>query len=45
MLPEDFLVCLACFQNCFTVPSFERFVTLMTGLHSRTYYFSIPPFR
>ena len=31
MLPEDFLLCLACFQNCFTVPSFERFVTLMTG--------------
>jgi len=31
MLPEDFLFCLACFQNCFTAPSFERFVTLMTG--------------
>jgi hypothetical protein len=31
MLPEDFFLCLACFQNCFTAPSFERFVTLMTG--------------
>lgn len=31
MLPEDFLLCLACFQNCFTAPSFERFVTLTTG--------------
>jgi len=30
MLPEDFLLCLACFQNCFTAPSFERFVTLTT---------------
>lgn len=31
MLPEDFLLCLACFQNCFTGPSYERLVTLMTG--------------
>lgn len=31
MLPENFLLCLACFQNCFTGPSFDRFVTLMTG--------------
>lgn len=31
MLPESFLLCLACFQNCFTNPSVQRFVTLMTG--------------
>jgi len=31
MLPEKVLLCLACFQNCFTDPSFDRFVTLMTG--------------
>jgi hypothetical protein len=31
MLPEDFVVCLACFQDCFTQPSFQRFLTLVTG--------------
>ena len=31
MLPEDFLVCLGYFQDCFTQPSFQRFLTLMTG--------------
>jgi hypothetical protein len=31
MLPEDFLLCLACFQDCFTAPSFQRFLTLMAG--------------
>jgi hypothetical protein len=31
MLPEDFLLCLACFQDCFTTPSFQRFLTLITG--------------
>lgn len=31
MLPEDFLRCLVCFQDCFTAPSFQRFLTLITG--------------
>ena len=31
MLPETFLSCLACFQDCFTAPSFQRFLTLMNG--------------
>jgi hypothetical protein len=31
MLPESFVVCLVCFQDCFTQPSFQRFLTLMTG--------------
>ncbi len=31
MLPESFIVCLVCFQDCFTAPSFQRFLTLMTG--------------
>jgi hypothetical protein len=31
MLPEDFLLCLVCFQDCFTAPSFQRFLTLMAG--------------
>ena len=31
MLPENFLLCLACFQDCFTAPSFQRFLTLITG--------------
>jgi hypothetical protein len=31
MLPEDFLVCLANFRDCFTAPSFQRFLTLITG--------------
>jgi SRSO17 transposase len=31
MLPESFIVCLVCFQDCFTQPSFQRFLTLMTG--------------
>ena len=31
MLPEGFLLCLVCFQNCFTDPSYQRFVTVMTG--------------
>jgi hypothetical protein len=31
MLPEDFLLCLVCFQDCCTAPSFQRFSTLMAG--------------
>lgn len=31
MLPESLLRCLALFENCFTAPSYERFVTLMRG--------------
>ena len=31
MLPESFLVCLAGLEGCFTAPSYQRFVTLMTG--------------
>ena len=31
MLPERFLTCLACFEPCFTSPSFQRFLTLMNG--------------
>lgn len=31
MLPESFVFCLANFQTCFTNPSFERFITLVTG--------------
>lgn len=31
MLPEDFFRCLVCFQDCFTAPSFQRFLTLMAG--------------
>jgi len=31
MLPENFLLCLVCFQDCFTAPSFQRFLTLMAG--------------
>ena len=31
MLPESFIFCLACFQDCFTAPSYQRFLTLVTG--------------
>lgn len=31
MLPESFATVLCVFENCFTTPSFQRFVTLMTG--------------
>jgi len=31
MLPDEFVLCLACFQDCFTAPSFQRFLTLITG--------------
>ena len=31
MLPESFLSCLALLEGCFTSPSYQRFVTLMTG--------------
>lgn len=31
MLPDEFFFCLACFQDCFTAPSFQRFLTLTTG--------------
>ena len=31
MLPESLLGCLSAFENCFTAPSYRRFVTLMHG--------------
>ncbi len=31
MLPESMLRCLALFENCFTSPSYRRFLTLITG--------------
>jgi len=31
MLPDELFFCLACFQDCFTAPSFQRFLTLLTG--------------
>ena len=31
MLPEDFLLCLVCFQDCFTAPSYQRFLAVMAG--------------
>ena len=31
MLPEAFLDCLGIFTPCFTQPSFQRFVTLVSG--------------
>lgn len=31
MLPDAFLACLCHFEACFTSPSYQRFVTLMTG--------------
>ena len=31
MLPESFLSCLATFEPCFTSPTYQRFLTIMTG--------------
>jgi len=31
MLPESFIFCLANFQECFTNPSFQRYITIVTG--------------
>jgi hypothetical protein len=31
MLPESFLTFLAVFERCFTTPSYQRFLTMMTG--------------
>jgi len=31
MLPESFLGCLSAFEDCFTAPSYRRFVTMMHG--------------
>ena len=47
MLPENFLLCLLCYQDCFTAPSFRRFAlsNYKPLLPTVLAYFRIPSVR